>query len=154
MAKLRKPEINMLMLSGTLTRDAELTYTAAGLAVCKFSIAHDRWVKSSSGGKGESVVMFVNCTLLGRSAEALAEKLLKGRNVIVEGNLRSRSAERDGQKRTYWEAFCNRVQFLDWGAHDDGEDAQPQRQPNHTTQRPAAQTEERSPVYAEDDIPF
>ena len=51
MAEIRLPEQNTVLLTGRLTRDAELKYTAAGVAVCHFSIAVNRNYKDPKSGE-------------------------------------------------------------------------------------------------------
>jgi single-strand DNA-binding protein len=42
MSELRFPKINMIVLSGRLTRDVDLRYIPSGTAVAKLSLAFDR----------------------------------------------------------------------------------------------------------------
>ena len=55
---------------------------------------------------------FVWITAWDRQAELCAEYLAKGRQVALDGRIRSRSWEEDGKRRTAIEVVANRVQFL------------------------------------------
>ena len=64
--------LNKVFLMGNLTRDPELRYTPAGLAVVTFSMAINReW--TSKGGEKKSEVCFVEVNAFGRTAEVISE---------------------------------------------------------------------------------
>jgi len=97
---------------GNLTRDPELRYIPSGTAVANFSVAVNRPYKDASGEKKEEV-SFVRVVVWGKMAEICGEYLTKGRPVLVEGRLKSRSWEaQDGQKRNTLEVVALNVQFL------------------------------------------
>ncbi|WP_280273406.1 single-stranded DNA-binding protein [Nocardia wallacei] len=88
-------------LMGNLTADPELRYTPAGQAVVNFTVAQtprtfDR--RTNEWKDGEA--LFMRCAYWGESAENVAESLTRGTRVIVHGRMKSRSWEKDGQKRT------------------------------------------------------
>ncbi len=104
--------LNKVFLMGNLTRDPELRYVPSGAAVANFTVAVNRTYKDSSGGKKEEV-SFIRVVIWGKMAEVCGEYLSKGRPVLVEGRLRSRSWEaQDGQKKNTLEVVANSVQFL------------------------------------------
>ena len=55
---------------------------------------------------------FVDCTMFGNRAEAIARYLTKGSKVAVEGKLRYSSWERDGQRRSKLEVVVDEIEFL------------------------------------------
>lgn len=89
-------DINMLSLSGRLTKDAELKYMANDKALANFSIAVNRSKKV--GDKWEDVASFFDCVLFGKVAEALHPYLVKGKKVFIGGKLQQDRWERDGKK--------------------------------------------------------
>ena len=105
--------LNRVFLMGNLTRDPELRYVPSGTAVANFSIAVNRPYKDSTGDKKEEV-SFVRIVVWGKMAEVCGEYLTKGRPVLVEGRLKSRSWEDQatGQKRSALEVIANSVQFI------------------------------------------
>ncbi|MEA3489442.1 MAG: single-stranded DNA-binding protein [Candidatus Omnitrophota bacterium] len=104
--------LNKVFLMGNLTRDPELRYVPSGAAVANFTIAINRAYKDSSGEKKEEV-SFIRVIVWGKMAEVCGEYLTKGRPVLVEGRLKSRSWEgQDGQKRSVLEVVAASVQFI------------------------------------------
>jgi single-strand DNA-binding protein len=106
-------DINHVVLVGRLTRNAELKYTNSGAAVSKFSIAinqrrkkDDQWVDESH---------FFDIVLWGKSAEAINQYLVKGKQVGVEGQLRQNRWEQEGQARSKVEIFATNVMLLGGG---------------------------------------
>ncbi|HPN73438.1 MAG TPA: single-stranded DNA-binding protein [Candidatus Omnitrophota bacterium] len=104
--------MNKVFLMGNLTRDPELRYIPSGTAVANFSLAINRPYKDASGEKKEEV-SYVRVEVWGKMAEVCGEYLSKGRPVLVEGRLKSRSWETpDGQKRNSLDVVATSVQFL------------------------------------------
>ena len=104
-------DINRVFLVGRLTRDAEIKYTTSNLPVCEFSIAvktakreGEQWV--------ESTMFLDRISLWGKRAEAIAEYLLKGRLIFLEGRLRMDEWEQEGQKRKALRIVATDVQIL------------------------------------------
>ena len=104
--------LNKVFLMGNLTRDPELRYVPSGSAVANFSVAVNRTYKDTAGEKKEDV-SFLRVVVWGKMAETCGEYLAKGRSVLVEGRLKSRSWEGpDGQKRSAVDVVATSVQFL------------------------------------------
>ena len=114
MAEIRLPEQNTVLLTGRLTRDAELKYTAAGVAMCRFSIAVNRRFKDPKSGEWKDDASYVDVSVWREAAERCGKVLKKGSPVHVEGRLKSSSFEgKDGTKRTKLEVEARRVQILE-----------------------------------------
>ncbi|MDE2510840.1 MAG: single-stranded DNA-binding protein [Elusimicrobia bacterium] len=114
MAEIRLPEQNTVLLTGRLTRDAELKYTAGGVAICHFSLAVNRRFKDPKSGEWKDDTSFVDITVWREAGERCGKVLKKGSPVHVEGRLRSSSFEgKDGTKRTKLEVEARRVQILE-----------------------------------------
>jgi len=97
---------------GNLTRDPELRYVPSGTAVANFSVAVNRSYKDNAGEKKEDV-SYIRVVVWGKMAEICGEYLAKGRPVLVEGRLKSRSWEGpDGQKKNALDVVATSVQFL------------------------------------------
>jgi single-strand DNA-binding protein len=110
---IRFPELNLVVLSGRLTRDPILNYTPSGRAVAKMRLASSRRYKSATGDWMEDT-LFIDLVAWGDLAERCKEKLQKGSPVIVQGRLRSREwTTETGQKRVAFEVVANRIQFLE-----------------------------------------
>ncbi|MCF7945232.1 MAG: single-stranded DNA-binding protein [Spirochaetia bacterium] len=103
-------DVNVVVLVGRLTRDAELRYTNSGTAICSFSIAVNR--RKRSGDSWENEANFFDIILWGRQGEALQKYLEKGKQVSVSGELRQNRWEQNGQKRSRVEIAANTIQLL------------------------------------------
>jgi single-strand DNA-binding protein len=105
--------LNKVFLIGNLTRDPELRHTPGGAAVCDLGMAMNR--KYKSGDEWRDEVVFCDVTVWGKAGEACSQYLAKGRQVFVEGRLRTAEWEtQDGQKRQKLEVVAEPggVQFL------------------------------------------
>lgn len=104
--------LNKVFLIGNLTRDPELRYTPAGVAVANLGLAVNRRFRDKVGELKEDVC-FLTVTVWDKQAEACCQYLQKGSPIFVEGVLQSRSWEtNDGQKRSTIDVRAERVQFL------------------------------------------
>jgi single-strand DNA-binding protein len=147
----RRPEvslnINVVVITGNLTRDPELRSTPGGTAVCKLRVASnsrrkvgDEWVDKPN---------YFDVTVWGNQGGNAARFLSQGRPVAIEGRLDWREwQDKDDNKRQSVEIIADSVQYL--GGKDSGEE---------TTSATDSQDEDRQPVGAtagggEDDIPF
>ena len=101
--------LNKVMLIGYLTREPELRSLPSGLQVCSFSMATNQsYLKD---GKRMNEATFHEVVAFGKTGELVAEYLQKGSQLYVEGRLRNRSWEKDGQKYRRTEIMADRVQF-------------------------------------------
>jgi len=111
-------EYNKVVLMGRLTRDPELRYSAAGLAICEFSMATHYHFKVHDEIKDD--VCFVDIVIFGKPGESSKEHLSKGSRVLIDGRLLQRRWESpEGKKRSKHEVVANTVQFIDIGSVSD-----------------------------------
>jgi len=114
--------MNKVFLMGNLTRDPELRYVPSGSAVVNFSVAVNRTYKDNAGERKEDT-SFLRVVVWGKMAEICGEYLTKGRQVLVEGRLKSRTWETpEGQKRNAVDVVATSVQFL--GSRDKNQQSQ------------------------------
>jgi single-strand DNA-binding protein len=100
----------ILTIVGALTADPELRFTPNGAAVANFSVASNaRTFDKASGGWKDQDPLFMRCNIWRDAAEHVAESLRKGDRVIVQGRLRQRSFEQNGQKRTVIELEVDEI---------------------------------------------
>lgn len=91
----------LITIIGNLTADPELRFTPAGAAVASFTVASTpRVFDKPSGEWRDQEALFMRCSLWRQPAENLCESLTRGARVIVSGQLKQRSFEKDGQKRS------------------------------------------------------
>ncbi len=111
--------VNQVILMGNLTRDPELRQIPSGQSVCSFSLALNRSYKDQ-GGQWQEATDYIDVTAWGPLGERVSQYLTKGRRVLVQGRLQSRSWEQEGQKRSKVEVLASDVTFLD-GRGENGE---------------------------------
>ena len=108
--------VNKAIIIGNLGRDPEVRYTQSGQAVANFPVA-TTWRGRESDGQEHTD--WHNIVVWGKQAETCGQYLSKGRQVYIEGSIRSRSYDdRDGNKRYITEIVAQRVQFI--GGRDGG----------------------------------
>ena len=101
-------------LQGRLTADPELRYTQQGTAITCFKNCHARGVEETKTKDGKKITNFIECVAWRAQAEFVCKYLSKGRLVLVEGELTSRSYEdKDGNRRKAVEITVDSVHFCD-----------------------------------------
>ena len=81
--------MNIAVLIGRLTKDPEIK-TTNNLTIAKYTLAVDRQKKGEAD--------FISCVCFGKTAEFAAKYLRKGMKVGIEGEIRTGSYERKGEK--------------------------------------------------------
>jgi single-strand DNA-binding protein len=156
--------VNKVILVGHLGKDAETKFTPAGVAVTKFSIATGRRWKDQQSGEWKEETDWHNVVLW--RAENLANYLLKGKQVYVEGRLQTRNYEdKDGKKQYFTEVVAEDVILLGGrtgesataasGEYTQGPVSMPrsaQRAPQ--APQPAADDASLNQGITDDDVPF
>src|SRR5688572_25022419 len=105
--------INVVAITGNLTKDPELRSTPSGTSVCKLRVAVNSRRKDGQSGEWVDKPNYFDVTVWGAQGENCANYLSKGRPVAVEGRLDWREWEsQDGGKRQAVEIIANSVQFL------------------------------------------
>jgi len=151
--------VNKVILVGNLGKDAETKFTQGGTAVTKFTIATGRRWKDKQSGEWKEETDWHNVVLW--QAENLANYLLKGKQVYVEGRLHTRSYDdKDGKKQYFTEVVAEDVILLggrtgeaaagDFASSGPGPVSMPR------SQRPpaAVPAENVSQEISDDDVPF
>ncbi len=104
--------LNMVCLTGRLTRDPELRTTTTGKQVVNFTIAVQKRFKPQNSDEPDA--SFINCVAWGQSAEFLCNYGAKGRMVGVTGRLEQRKYQAsDGTMREVVEVVADQVVLLD-----------------------------------------
>lgn len=117
--------MNKVILTGRLTRDPEVRYTAgeSGTAVARYTLAVDR--RYQRGG-GDSQADFISCVAFGKGAE-FAEKYLKKASLIgVIGRIQTGSyTNRDGQRVYTTDVIVDEHEFVAPKSSSQGNSEQP-----------------------------
>ena len=139
--------INKVILVGNLGRDPETRYLPSGGAVTNVSLATSRSWKDRDSGEQKEKTEWHRIVFFNRLAEIAGEYLKRGSKVYVEGELRTREWEKEGQKHFTTEIVGNEMQMLDSkGGSSDYETS------NSSSGTPP--TSLSSSEMLDDDIPF
>jgi len=105
--------INKVIIVGNLGADPETRYTGSGTAITSLRIAtSEAWTDKASGEKQERTEWH-RVKLFGKLAEIAGEYLKKGRQVYIEGSLRTdKYTDRDGVERYSTDIIGNEMQML------------------------------------------
>ena len=118
--------LNQVFMIGNLTRDPETRALPSGTEFCRFSLALNKSYTTSEGETKESVD-FVDVTAWRGLATVVQTYCHKGKQIMVQGRLKSSSWEQDGQTRSKLEVEAENVILLG-GPGGSGEAAAKTRQ--------------------------
>jgi len=148
--------VNKVILVGNLGADPDVRYSSTGAAVVNFRIATSENWTNKEGGK-ETRTEWHRIVAFGKLGEICAEYLSKGKQVYVEGRLRSRSWEdKEGTKKWTTEVVANNIVMLGAAAEAGGgslaSGPSARDQSREMGGEPAEEPPE--PTQQDDDIPF
>ncbi len=105
--------VNKVILVGNLGADPEMRHTGSGTAICSFNLAtSESWTDKQSGEKQERTEWH-RVKIFGRLAEIAGEYLKKGRQVYIEGSLRTdKYTDKQGIERYSTDIIANEMQML------------------------------------------
>lgn len=101
---------NRVILIGNLTKDPDVRYTPAGTPVTTMRLAVT--TKHKQGDEMKEDTLFIDAVVFGKQAESCGQYLSKGNPVLVEGRLRERRWESEGQQKSKMEVITSSVRFL------------------------------------------
>lgn len=140
--------INKVILIGNLGHDPEVHTSSSGSIVTQISIATTRRVKQQDGSYGDDVEWH-RVVCFGKTAEVARDYLTKGRQVYVEGRLKTRKyVDKQGVEKYVTDVIGENFQML--GRRDD--EQQGGTAPAQTRQQ-SHQAAPATPAY-DDDTPF
>lgn len=152
--------VNKVILLGHLGKDAETRFTQGGTAVTNFTLATNRRWKDQQSGEWKEETDWHNVVLW--RSENLTNYLLKGKQVYVEGRLRTRSYDdKDGKKVWTTEVVADEVILLSGrggeagaGDYTPSQPAAAQRGTQRGTQPAPPPAPEIDQGITDDDVPF
>lgn len=137
--------VNRVILIGNLGRDHEVHTTSSGNIVTQLSLATSRRVKQADGSYGDETEWH-RVVCFGKTAEVARDYLAKGRQIYIEGQLRTRKyKDKQGIERWVTEVICDQLKML--GRKDD---AAPAAAP---APAPRSSAQASTPTY-DDEVPF
>lgn len=100
--------MNIVILHGRLTADPTIRQSNSGKSIACFTVAVDGF-KDKDGNKQTD---FIRCTAFGQTGDMLARYWTKGKEILVEGNLRQNDyTDNNGTKHQSYQVIVNRVHF-------------------------------------------
>jgi single-strand DNA-binding protein len=146
--------INKVILVGNLGGDPEIRYSGGGSAIASFSVAtSESWTDKQTGQKQERTEWH-SLTAFGKTAEIIGEYAKKGRQVYIEGRLKTdKYTGKDGVERYSTKVIVEVFQLLGGAGGEGGERSQgnaPAQQPRSAP--PPDDYGTRG--FDDDDIPF
>ncbi len=142
--------VNKVILVGNVGKDPETRYLPSGGAVTNLSIAtSESWTDKETNEKKERTEWH-NVVFFKKLAEIVSQYVKKGSQLYVEGQLRTRKWEKEGQTHYSTEVVAHDMQMLG-GMPRDGQQQRPAT--NANSQKPAQAAATRND-FEDDDIPF
>ena len=99
--------MNLVILKGRLTKSPTLLFGKSGTAYTSINIAVDRYSKDKNSNAD-----FINCTAFGKTAELIAEYFRKGQEILLRGNIKTETLEKEGSKVYKQSVFVENVEFV------------------------------------------
>ncbi len=137
--------LNKVQIIGHLGKDPEMRYTPSGKPVTTFTVAVSRTWNNAEGEKRSETEWF-NVVTWGNLAEICKQYLVKGKQVYIEGHLKTRSwddKEKEGVKHYRVEIVANEMMML-------GD----RRDSNNQTHEAETSSADALNAAVEDDFPF
>lgn len=101
--------MNKVIIKGRLTKDIELRQTSNQIANCSFTVAVDRKYKDNNGQRQAD---FISCVAWRNTATFLSQYFHKGSELIVTGELQTRTYDDNNGKKVYvTEVVVDDVEF-------------------------------------------
>ncbi len=116
--------INKAIIVGNLGRDPEQRAMPNGGAVTNITVATSRSWKDKNTGEQKEQTTWHRIVFFNRLAEIAGQYLRKGSKVYIEGELRTRQYDKDGQTHYATEIVANEMQMLDSRGTQGGQPAQ------------------------------
>ncbi|MFD1314070.1 single-stranded DNA-binding protein [Namhaeicola litoreus] len=104
--------LNKAMLIGHLGDDVKIHYFDKGNCLARFPIATNETFVNKQSGERITNTEWHNVVVRNKLAELCEKYLSKGDRVYVEGRIKTRSYEQDGQKKYSTEIHANEMTFL------------------------------------------
>lgn len=137
--------MNVVSISGNITKDGELRTIQSGESVLQFSVA-DNMIGKDKGA------IFWNCSFWGKRGVAVADFIRKGQPVTVNGSISERSyVDKDGQQRKSMDVHVNDIALQGGKPQGSQEPSAPRQEPVRTAPKPAAPSGFED---MDDDVPF
>ena len=96
--------MNLVVITGRVTKDLDVKNGASGTAYCRFTLAVNRAFEKDKAD-------FISCTAFGKTAELLGQYVSKGSHIGVTGRLQQDTYEKDGQQVSKTGVTVDKIEF-------------------------------------------
>lgn len=103
--------VNKVILIGNVGKDPETKFLESGNIVSNFSLATSETYKNKAGEKVTNTEWH-NIVVWGKLAEITEKFIKKGSQVYLEGKIKTRSYDKDGEKRYVTEIYADTIQMI------------------------------------------
>ena len=139
--------VNKVILVGNLGNDPDVRTTAGGTVITTISVATSESWKDKQTGEKQERTEWHRVKFFGKLAEIAGEYLKKGRQVYVEGSIRSdKYTDKEGIDRYSFDIVAENMQMI--GGQGDQQPRQPAQAPRQASKAAPPQDD------FEDEIPF
>jgi len=116
--------INKVILVGNLGADPERRSTGSGMTITSLRLATSETWKDKQTGENRERTEWHRVKLFGRLGDIAADYLKKGRQVYIEGSIRTdKYTDKEGKDRYSTEIIANEMQMLGGGGGGEGSGA-------------------------------
>lgn len=153
---------NFCTFLGRLVKDPELSYVGSGdnsFAKVRFTLAVDKNMSKDQKEKaeqaGRSTADFINCEMIGKKAEAIANHFSKGKPIKVVAGYSTYTTQKDGA--THYGHFFDVVDFSfvpNDSTSNSGGGGQQQNSQQSKSNTPADSNDGFFPDFDDSEIPF
>ena len=149
--------VNKVILIGNLGADPEKRSTGSGVTVTSLSVATSESWKDKQTGETRERTEWHRVKLFGKLGDIAADYLTKGRQVYIEGSIRTdKFTGKDGQEKYFTEIIGNDMQMLGGpgeggGARDTGGYS---RDTGSRSPAPSSPPDDHGGNFQDDEIPF
>lgn len=146
--------VNKVILVGNLGAAPETRYLPSGDAICNIRLATTDRTKDKATGEYKEVTEWHRVVFFGKTAETANQYLTKGKQIYVEGRIRTNKwQDKEGNERYTTEIVGNEMKML--GSKSDSGDRQTTQQPDRTAPAASPSRPAAAPTFDDDDdIPF
>lgn len=131
--------MNIVCISGNLTKEPETVTTKSDYSIIKLSIANNDERRKNQSGGYDSVVSYFDCDFWTKNPQHWIKQMHKGTPVVITGRLKQEKWEQDGQTRYAVKIVVQGFPIIGKGREEDG---------------PQPAQKGAGPEEFDDDIPF
>jgi single-strand DNA-binding protein len=144
--------MNIAIILGRLTKTPEIKTSSNGTKLLNFTLAVNK------SYKGEEQTSYINCVAFNKTAEIIAQYTEKASKLIVQGEIQTRSYDKDGVKVYVTEIVVNQVTIIDFKDKQEKDTPVPPSSPRSDRLTQHKETIEKrleeATIINESDLPF